>query len=334
MQGCKVSILVTFYNQIGCVDRALESVFAQVADFPFEVIVGDDGSTDGTWEAVQRWVQRYPDTVRCIRMSRDDGVTGSIMRASRNRLRLTGESKGEYLVYLDGDDYFPNARKLAMQVDALDSSPDCGSCAHNYEYVDEAGCRQSTGYPESDDDVTVSFERYWSAGYLPASCFMFRRPSAAVLDRANGIGFDDNIIVYLLARGGKIRYFGIPMFSYVQQGNSSWNSMDIVERVLVNQRDYLFEKGFWPDDAYASKVRHSLECIALATFSKARLDEYHSYVERIGLLDNPDFSDLWTDLVSEHFPRRLRRRMSLLFDCSIPACKKLFMRARCFGGSQ
>lgn len=334
MRECKVSVLVTFYNQRDCVDRALESIMRQDVGFPIEIVVGDDGSTDGTWEAVQGWAQRYPDAVRCIRMSRDDGVTDPITRASRNRLRLTAESKGEYLVYLDGDDYFPDVRKLAMQVEALDSDPDCGSCAHNFEYVDEAGRRTSTGYPENCDDVAIPFDRYWSVGYLPASCFMFRRPSIDVLDRAAEVGFDDNIIVYLLARGSKVRYFGIVMFAYVQQEGSSWNAMDVVDRVLVNQRDYAFEKEADPGGDNASKVRHSLECIALASFSKDRLAEHRPYAERIGLLDDACFSEIWSDLVSDHFPRRLRRRASLLLEYSIPACRKLAMRSRFLGGSR
>ena len=57
----KVSVLVTFYNQEDYVDEALQSVFDQKCDFDFEVLIGDDGSTDGTMAKLQKWMQKYPD---------------------------------------------------------------------------------------------------------------------------------------------------------------------------------------------------------------------------------------------------------------------------------
>ena len=60
----KVSVLVTFYNQEDYVDEALQSVFDQKCDFDFEVLIGDDGSTDGTMAKLQKWKQKYPDTIK------------------------------------------------------------------------------------------------------------------------------------------------------------------------------------------------------------------------------------------------------------------------------
>ena len=57
----KVSVLVTFYNQEDYVDEALQSVFDQKCDFDFEVLIGDDGSTDGTMAKLQEWKQKYPE---------------------------------------------------------------------------------------------------------------------------------------------------------------------------------------------------------------------------------------------------------------------------------
>ena len=57
----KVSVLVTFYNQEDYVDEALQSVFDQKCDFDFEVLIGDDGSTDGTMAKLQEWKAKYPD---------------------------------------------------------------------------------------------------------------------------------------------------------------------------------------------------------------------------------------------------------------------------------
>ena len=103
----KVSVLVTFYNQEDYVDEALQSVFDQKCDFDFEVLIGDDGSTDGTMAKLQEWKQKYPDRMEIYVMDREPGVKyNSSQRASRNRLNLLQYVKGEYFAYLDGDDFY------------------------------------------------------------------------------------------------------------------------------------------------------------------------------------------------------------------------------------
>lgn len=323
---CKVSVLVTFYNQETCVDRALGSVMAQDIEEPIEVLVGDDGSSDGTWVAIQSWIERYPETIRAFRMSREDGVKNPIARASRNRLALTLQAKGCYVVYLDGDDYFPDNSKLRKQSDILDSRVDCGSCAHNFEYVDELGKRISLAYPEKAGDFEMSFDDFWSTAYLHASCFMFRMPSREIIDKADGCNFDDNTIVYLLAQERSIRFLNSVMFSYVQKQGSTWNSMDILKRVLANQRDYAFEVRVGKKTLYSSMVRHSFEFLSLALFSRRRLQEYSSYVEQLGLIEEGCFGKIWTKLNSEAFFVRLSCRCELLMRFFIPACRKMIYR--------
>ena len=66
-----VSVMLTFYNQKQYVKDSLTSVLEQKTSFPYEIICGDDGSTDGTYEELLRWRDRYPDIIKVIRMPRD-----------------------------------------------------------------------------------------------------------------------------------------------------------------------------------------------------------------------------------------------------------------------
>ena len=59
MNDYKISVLVTFYNQEMYVDKALTSIFDQKTDFDFKVIIGDDGSTDGTVGRIKKWMEKY-----------------------------------------------------------------------------------------------------------------------------------------------------------------------------------------------------------------------------------------------------------------------------------
>lgn len=319
----KVSILVTFYNQEDCVDRAIESILSQDTDFPIEVLIGDDGSSDQTWTIVQNWAMRFPGIVKAFRMSRDDGVVDPIARASHNRIALSKRASGQYLVYLDGDDYFPDRNKLRVQAEMLDTYKICGSCVHNFEYVDTDGERLSLPYPESIGYRVLSFDDFWSAAYYPVSCFMFRKPFSQIADVLDKDNFDDNIITYLFARDAKVVYLGKVMFSYVQKEESIWNSMDSVSRVLANERDFAFEITAFPDgDSASSEARHSIEHLMLALFSRQRLREHEEYAKRLGLFDCAYFSNIWCALVSEDIARRTFCRLKLFSANFLPALRK------------
>ena len=101
MDNIKVSVLITFYNQERYVDRALQSVFEQKTNFDFEVLVGDDGSSDGTCNSVNSWKEKYPNIIKLYVMEREGEGHIAGFRASRNRLNLLKHVKGEYFIYLD-----------------------------------------------------------------------------------------------------------------------------------------------------------------------------------------------------------------------------------------
>ena len=112
----KVSILISFYNLAPYVDETLESVLHQETNFPIEVLCADDGSTDDTVKKLRVWEQKYPNIIRVFVM---DFVPGEkrppdvrIKRLNAIRGRLFSEARGEYICYLDGDDFYTDVHKL------------------------------------------------------------------------------------------------------------------------------------------------------------------------------------------------------------------------------
>ena len=141
---------------------------------------------------------------------------------------------------------------------------------------------------------------------------MFRKPSDATLSCVSHDNFDDNTIIFPLARLGKVCYFGDVMFSYVQRNASTWNDMSIVKRVLVNQRDFFYELNSAPEYVSASRIRHSFELVRLGLFSKRSLLEQVGLVESLGLRKSVIFSKTWDALTSDDFVSRVCERLSLL----------------------
>ena len=69
----KVSFLVTYYNQKEYVKRSLDSILEIDKPCDWEILVGDDGSSDGTIEEVYKYVEMYPDNIKLYIMPRENG---------------------------------------------------------------------------------------------------------------------------------------------------------------------------------------------------------------------------------------------------------------------
>lgn len=118
----KVSVCVTTYNQERYIGECLESIVTQRCNFNFEVIVGEDCSTDNTRAIVQAYSIKYPEIVKPIFHERNVG-------GEANYLMVHAKAMGEYICIIDGDDLaLPG--KLQAQSDFLDNTPNCNICFH------------------------------------------------------------------------------------------------------------------------------------------------------------------------------------------------------------
>lgn len=130
----KVSVLIITYNQKNFIRKAIDSALAQQTSFPFEILVGDDFSKDGTREIIQEYEQQYPGKVIGVLHPRNMGKNGGI-----NFLETLRRARGEYYALMDGDDYWTDSLKLQKQVDFLDAHPECSTVFHNAVITYEDG---------------------------------------------------------------------------------------------------------------------------------------------------------------------------------------------------
>jgi len=118
----KVSVCVVTYNQYKYIGNCLKSILDQETDFDYEVIVGDDCSTDGTRELIIDFSKRYPD--RVIPVIQEYNVGPSL-----NYINVHSKSKGKYIACIDGDDQMLPT-KLQKEVDVLDSDSSIAVVKH------------------------------------------------------------------------------------------------------------------------------------------------------------------------------------------------------------
>lgn len=128
----KVSIICTNFNKGDWIAEAIESFLAQQTDFPFEIIVVDDASSDHSVEIMRQYGERYPDKIRLFFNKTNKGIT-------RTWLDICKEAKGQYIARCDGDDYWTDKLKLQKQVELLETSPESKWSNTDFDMVNSKG---------------------------------------------------------------------------------------------------------------------------------------------------------------------------------------------------
>ncbi|MEK3954460.1 glycosyltransferase [Psychrobacillus sp. FSL K6-1464] len=123
-----VSVNCTTYNQEQYIAEAIESFVNQITNFKYEILIGDDCSTDNTRIVVEHYANLHPDKIRIITSPTNVG-------ARKNSQRLIQNSKGKYIAECEGDDYWTDPFKLQRQVDYMEKHPDCTLCFHSAEII-------------------------------------------------------------------------------------------------------------------------------------------------------------------------------------------------------
>ncbi len=132
-----VSVRLMTYNHEQFIEDALKGIDIQQTSFPFEVVVGDDFSTDGTLEKIKNFQFSNPKLSLKI-LNRNKGDEYHKIRKKKGRLYnfvdILNNCTGKYIALLDGDDYWTDPLKLQKQVHLLNNKPDLIAC-HHWQYL-------------------------------------------------------------------------------------------------------------------------------------------------------------------------------------------------------
>lgn len=121
-----VSIVTTAYNHERFIGKALEGFVKQKTEFPFEVIVHDDASTDRTADIIREYAERYPGLIRPIYQKENQHSKGINVYSF-----IFSAAKGKYIAQCEGDDYWCDENKLQKQVEYMEAHPECVYCFCN-----------------------------------------------------------------------------------------------------------------------------------------------------------------------------------------------------------
>lgn len=133
-----VSVSVVTYNHKDYIAQCLDGILMQKTNFPFEIIVGEDESNDGTREICIEYANKYPDKINLFLRSRKDVIFINGKPTGRfNFIENIKVAKGKYIAICEGDDYRTDPLKLQKQVDFLEKNKDYILCFTNASIINE-----------------------------------------------------------------------------------------------------------------------------------------------------------------------------------------------------
>lgn len=222
----KVSVLMITYNHEKYIAQAIESALAQVTDFDFEIVIGEDCSTDRTRDIVVDYQRRYSDRIVLVTSETNVG-------ANRNFARSLMTCKGEYIALLEGDDYWTSPNKLQRQVDFLEDHPKCIICFHNATVVDESGqAEPCLSVPDKHPEIST-IEGIIDRNFIPTASTLFRRGYIRFPEWLYGLPISDWALHILNAQHGTIGYIDDMMAVYRLHSAATWSSQPEIKRLVL-----------------------------------------------------------------------------------------------------
>jgi len=227
----KVSVAMITYNHEPYIAQAVESVMMQETSFPYELVIGEDASTDRSREIVEAMRRRFPDRIRLLPAGPNVGM-------NRNLVRTIEACRGEYVALLEGDDYWTAHDKLQRQVSFLTSNPGCAICCHAVLTLAQDG----TIAPPSDQSGQIrpvsTLEDLLRRNFIKTCSVMFR---ARLFGEFPAWFYDlpwgDYPLNILNAHYGDIGYLENVMAIYREHAAGAWSGLSAIDQ-LERQVEY------------------------------------------------------------------------------------------------
>ena len=167
-----VTVICLIYNHEKYLERCLDGFIQQKTDFPFEVILHDDCSTDGSSEIVRRYSENYKDIFVPIIEETNQYSKGRFFVK-----KMLDEASGEYIALCEGDDYWCDPLKLQKQYDYMNKHEECSMCVHNTVIHDLSGVNPDKLFWDGEDIKRFDYlneKHIFDSWIVHTSSYLFR----------------------------------------------------------------------------------------------------------------------------------------------------------------
>lgn len=248
MNKCKLSVIVTFCNQKQYIPQALDNILSQEFNFQYEILVGVDGEKDLETLAILTTYTNKFNFIKTLMCDSSDELIG-LSRASRNRYALAKKASGQYITFLDGDDFYINNFFFQKGVDLLDNHFEYIGYAHAHQIYNE-GTKHFGQIirPFQEARVFTCKDQLIDKNYLFSNDCIFRNYfNFSNLDYVDKDYLNDTTLVLWYLQFGNIFFDPEPMLAYRTNVDSiyagkPWIEKRLSELIVLEENCRLFPK--------------------------------------------------------------------------------------------
>ncbi len=233
-----VSVIITTYNQEQWIAQTIESILAQVTIYPYEIIIGEDCSTDSTLKICQSYASKYSN-IKVIAHKKNIGLIG-------NWVSVIQECQGKYILGCAGDDYWHNTNKIQLQVDFMENHPNCVISHTDYDRLLVKSNKLIKSYNQykkiNPPSGKIQYEILSGKEYITAVTICYRTAELkkyCPLDTYVTMNFprEDWPTLLIMSAYGNIEYIPISTATYRVGQVSSTNTIDYDKIICRAQLD-------------------------------------------------------------------------------------------------
>ena len=169
MKGIKISACIITYNQQDYIRECLEGAINQVVLCDYEIVIGDDCSTDQTNTICLEYAQKYPEKIKLLSREKNLGM-------AKNWVNTISECQGNYIAICEGDDYWTDSNKLQKQIDFLEAHPECSFSFHKAVRFDARNAAHNKIYPQNITKTILNPKDFYAIPTIPTASVVFRNP--------------------------------------------------------------------------------------------------------------------------------------------------------------
>tara|TARA_R110001583_G_scaffold71749_3_gene201742 strand:- start:292 stop:1194 length:903 start_codon:yes stop_codon:yes gene_type:complete len=195
----KISACIITYNHEAYIKDCLEGAISQILNCEYEIVIGEDFSTDATLEICKEYAEKYPNLIRLLPREKNLGMMGNWMETLK-------DCQGKYIALCEGDDYWTDPLKLQKQVDFLEENEDYVLCFHKVDILKPSG-------EIVEDFITNVPKNYESISTLARFGNYIHTPSVVYRNILNSVPFElkeapfgDFFLYMMLAQHGNLYY--------------------------------------------------------------------------------------------------------------------------------
>ena len=262
-----VTCSIIVYNQKKWIGQCIDGMLEQVCDFPFNIVISDDCSTDGTQEVLKDYQARYPEKIKLVLNEKNGGIGANWATCCK---ALEG---GEYVAFCDGDDFWSLPNKLQTQYDYMRAHQECVGTTTGCDTMDENNVVYSdhTKYDDNPNPRIITQQQIWTefsninmgGVFFKKSIFDKHMPFDAFIEY--GFPLQDWPAMLIMAGYGEIHFLPIFSFTYRLGHVSDAHPQDfgkLERKMLRGKKMYQYLHSLFPTlpyndaeyDRYANKV--------------------------------------------------------------------------------